>query len=1098
MYIILMLILLFSIGVAQENYSQLDIAPFVKPNFLIPTTEAIWDVQFSFDVLAASGANGNAGAEFDGTFYYTARWAANLIHKYDQTGVLVEVFSIPGVSGLRDLAFDGVYMYGGNGNSSTIFQMDFNSNTLVGQISTPEIVRHIAYDSDNDAFWIGTWNTAIFLIDRNGTTINSIPAATHGLLGNYGTAYDNWSSGGPYLWVFSQGSQSSGPQNIVQLDVASGTQTGVVHEVKTDFPAAGIGAIAGGLFTATGIVGGTVSIGGILQANPGTDMFFVYELTQVPLQLFFPNGGDTLVVNDTEVILWFSNNGPANVDIEYTIDGGVNWITIATNVNNPSMGSAQYVWSPIPNTPSDNCLVKVSDAIAGGFSDVSDAPFTIYSPFGLTLTSPNGGDTLFAGSNTLIRWFSDVPNDPPDVKLELSTDAGGSWTNIVPSTPNDGEFAWTIVASPSTECLVRVSDAVDGDPFDQSDAPFTILAPDLTLSIPNGGETWLVGSNQDIEWFSAVPNLPPNVKLEYSTNGGTSWKEIVPSTPNDGLHTWTVPNDPSADCYVRVSDDIAGVLSDVSNAPFTIESPASISVSDPATGQAWEVNSTQTIVWNSIGNVGNVNIDISRDNGSSWSTIFANTPNDGSQEWVVQMWSSNQCRIRVSDVQTPSVFGLSGTFMIDPQYVEGGISRGTAQPSGTTQNAYRLFSVPLDLADPRPSAVLEDDLGSYNNTLWRFWDYENYEYVEYPNTRNFTLSRSFFLIVKDAGKVIDTGPGVLVADSLVTVALDTGWNFIANPYNFPIPLSALSITTNLQTYDSDGWVAHTGDLLPWEGYILWSGTPTNLFIRPGVPGSAVLAKNPEIPQIDWTVQIKAQSQDAKDYSNFAGIVEGAADSWDEFDAHEPPHIGEYVSVYFPHQDWDKYPDLYSSDFKPREEVGYSWHFNVESNIQDEISLAFEGLEQVPANFQIRLIDDAFNYMQDLREQNSYTVNNNSENQTHPMRLLVGPPEYIQHSLVGTELISSDFQLFDNFPNPFNPITTIAFSLPQAETVSLKIYNLLGEEVTTIVNRQSYEAGLHSVTWDGRNHVGLVMASGIYLYRVEAGKYIRTKKMLLVK
>ena len=88
--------------------------------------EAIWDLLFSFDATAASGAAGNAGAEFANGFYYTTRWASNLIHEYDMTGTLIREFSIPGVSGLRDLAYDGTYFYGG-ASSSTIYQMDFGA-----------------------------------------------------------------------------------------------------------------------------------------------------------------------------------------------------------------------------------------------------------------------------------------------------------------------------------------------------------------------------------------------------------------------------------------------------------------------------------------------------------------------------------------------------------------------------------------------------------------------------------------------------------------------------------------------------------------------------------------------------------------------------------------------------------------------------------------------------------------------------------------------------------------------------------------------------------------------------------------------------------
>ena len=79
------------------------------------STLAPWAIQFSFDVEAASGALGNAGSEYINDHFYSTRWASNLIHEYTSAGVLNRQFSIPGVSGLRDLAYcpvDG-HFYGG-------------------------------------------------------------------------------------------------------------------------------------------------------------------------------------------------------------------------------------------------------------------------------------------------------------------------------------------------------------------------------------------------------------------------------------------------------------------------------------------------------------------------------------------------------------------------------------------------------------------------------------------------------------------------------------------------------------------------------------------------------------------------------------------------------------------------------------------------------------------------------------------------------------------------------------------------------------------------------------------------------------------------
>jgi len=87
----------------------------------------------------------------------------------------------------------------------------------------------------------------------------------------------------------------------------------------------------------------------------------------------------------------------------------------------------------------------------------------------------------------------------------------------------------------------------------------------------------------------------------------------------------------------------------------------------------------------------------------------------------------------------------------------------------------------------------------------------------------------------------------------------------------------------------------------------------------------------------------------------------------------------------------------------------------------------------------------------------------------------------------------DFRLQQNFPNPFNPTTTIEFNLPKTSEVTLKVFNILGEEVTTLVSDR-LSAGSYSCEWSRTSGI----ASGIYLYRLEAGDYIETRKMILMK
>ena len=96
-----------------------------------------------------------------------------------------------------------------------------------------------------------------------------------------------------------------------------------------------------------------------------------------------------------------------------------------------------------------------------------------------------------------------------------------------------------------------------------------------------------------------------------------------------------------------------------------------------------------------------------------------------------------------------------------------------------------------------------------------------------------------------------------------------------------------------------------------------------------------------------------------------------------------------------------------------------------------------------------------------------------------------------------KVIPSKFEVLQNYPNPFNPTTTIKYSLPSSSKVTIKIYNVLGQEVKTLVNNFQ-AAGNHRVTWNGDDNLGKRVSSGAYIYRVTAGSNMSTKKLILLK
>ena len=372
--------------------------------------------------------------------------------------------------------------------------------------------------------------------------------------------------------------------------------------------------------------------------------FTITSLGSQLITVTSPNGGEKWAAGSTQNITWASS-GITNVKIEYTITNGISWNTIT--LSTPSTGF--YTWTQLPNAPSTNCKIRISDAQDGTPSDDSDNLFSITPAPSIVVTSPNGGEVWTSGSNQTIKYTS---QSVPNVKIEYTTDGGANWTTITNSTPPDGAYPWNNIPNlTSYQCKVRVSDAMYGSPSDVSDNNFTIISPGsqlITVTSPNGGEKWSVGSMQNITWNSSGIT---NVKIEYTITNGISWNTITLSTPSTGSYTWTqLPSALSTNCKIRISDAQDGTPSDDSDNLFSITLAPSIVVTSPNGNEVWASGSNQTIKYTSV-NVSTVKIEYTTDGGATWITITSSTtPTTGAYPWDnIPNLTSYQCKVRVSD-----------------------------------------------------------------------------------------------------------------------------------------------------------------------------------------------------------------------------------------------------------------------------------------------------------------------------------------------------------------------------------------------------------------------------------------------------------------
>ncbi|MBU0687849.1 MAG: fibronectin type III domain-containing protein, partial [Candidatus Margulisbacteria bacterium] len=183
----------------------------------------------------------------------------------------------------------------------------------------------------------------------------------------------------------------------------------------------------------------------------------------------------------------------------------------------------------------------------------------------IRVTSPNGGETWMVGGTHNIEWTTSAGIS--NVRIELSTNEGVTFSTLESSTTNDGSHSWTIPDNPTTEARIRITATDDITATDMSDTNFTIRRS-ITITQPNGGKNIAILEDYEIRWTWSG-NIQ-NVKVDYSVDGGTTFKTIITSTPCNGTYTWAVPNDPSTDAYIKVTSTANANVTDLSNAANTI------------------------------------------------------------------------------------------------------------------------------------------------------------------------------------------------------------------------------------------------------------------------------------------------------------------------------------------------------------------------------------------------------------------------------------------------------------------------------------------------------------------------------------------------
>ncbi|MFA5033140.1 MAG: Ser-Thr-rich GPI-anchored membrane family protein [bacterium] len=763
-----------------------------------------------------------------------------------------------------------------------------------------------------------------------------------------------------------------------------------------------------------------------------------------------PNGGESWFGGTTNPITWTSSGLSGYVRI-HLYKGGVYKSIITNCVSN----TGTYNWA-IPTTQAmgTDYKVRVISYTNAAVYDESNANFTVAGA-GITVTSPNGGESWGRGNVYPITWTS--AGVTGNIKIELYK-AGAFKMTIISSTANTGTYNWTIPAAQlvGTDYKIKITSASNIAITDQSNANFSIIVPttSITVSAPNGGESWLVGSAHNLTWTSS--GITGNVNIALY-KGGVLNSTIASDVANSGSYNWNVPTGQTAgtDYKVRVTSVSAPTVYDESNANFSITVPSvGITVTAPNGGESWAVSTTNSVTWVSSGVTGNVNIDLYK-GGVLNGAIASNISNSGTYSWAISgsQATGTDYKVRVTSVSDTSVKDESNSnFSITkPNVVVTSPNGGESWLAGSSHNVTWTSSgvsgnVNIDLYK---SGVFSSTLASG---------------VSNSGTYSWAIS---------ASQTIGTDYKVRV----VGVSDTSVWD--ESNANFGITVSGTGITVTAQN-GGEVMVANTPDTVTWTSSGI-TGTVKIELYKAGAFNKTIASSatnsgsyvwtiaSAQAPGTDYKIKITSTTNisisDMSD-NNFSIVAPSitvtspnGGESWGKGTVHNITWVSAGVSG-------NVIIDLYKNG---------SYNLRIASNTANAGTYSWT----VPTGQTI-----ATDYKVKITSYSSSTINDMS-NANFSIVSVKSLKDYVV----------KEYKLFPAYPNPATSRITLCYQLPAKSNVSLKIYDKGGRLVKTLISGEK-ASGYYEMDWDKKDNTGKVLPSGVYLYRIKTETYSESKKIIL--
>lgn len=732
------------------------------------------------------------------------------------------------------------------------------------------------------------------------------------------------------------------------------------------------------------------------------------------------------------------------------------------------------------------------------------------------------GDLSAAVTLQPARITVDSPPMFVTTSLPDASQGRGYAATLIVSDPDEGDaHTFDLLAAPGWMTIDGETGTLGGTP-EANDAgtniPVTVrvrdscgLADTLRTSVnvsanylsviePKSGASWSVGVENRIRWtYSGVTD----VKIELSVDGGASWEVIAERIhASDGSYFWKVPDRKSDRCLIRLSDAANAAVSAVSGI-FTIVQPGiRVELVNPVTEAVQNASITFAVQVSCDAGVDSVKLywDITGRRVFDRRLVMKTT--DGlnfSATLGEGMFTADgiEYYVEVSDKTGMMVrIPAEGAFYSVSASVTDVVSDVPVH-AGTAQTAYRMISIPFVLSATGITEQLNGRLPKGNQgTDWRLFRFSPGadQPQEYPDIEGFAPGKAFWLIALN-DYTMKAPPGTTVTtEDRFKLELKPGWNDIANPWTFPVSWADIDNPSNavldgLFSYE-DSWLLPDAGLTmePWKGYSVRNmmNVPIIIFLNPK-PAAASTKKNTDSLGFEWHLDITARAGLAKDSGNIMGARKDASNGWDRYDHVEPPAIGDYVSVSFPHRDWKDFPCDYTVDVRPpREEL--VWDFTLRTNIKRKtFRVAIEGVHNLPAGYRLSVMDVDKGYASIPNGETFSFVSGGGFTERHFRAVVRGGGES-----GGSPTKPERYVTAVSFPNPFNLSATIRYTISLPGNVVITIYNSVGQTVD-VRDVGFIGEGVHDYMFNASR-----FTSGLFFYRIRTPYSLAIGKILCVK